>query len=223
MLIQKKNAEIFDGIESLKSFNGGDFQNILKYIILLLYHKCVDRSKNVKLIGEKTPDYLFHLNDIKNIFPNSKIIIINRDGRDVAVSAWYHSMRISKDWLLKEYNNFDNYAIKFADYWNKCVITSFDYESRNKKNCLILQYETLLHNKKKITAEIFKFLNVNFTECIVSNAVKSTEFNTLKAKTGNNHFRKGIVGDWKNEFSEELNKIFISKSKSAFELCGLNY
>ncbi|MDP0983928.1 sulfotransferase, partial [Klebsiella variicola] len=36
--------------------------------------------------GDKWPDYVFHMREIKAHFPNAKVIYIYRDGRDVVAS-----------------------------------------------------------------------------------------------------------------------------------------
>lgn len=42
--------------------------------------------QDVTHFGEKTPHHLFHLRRIQRAFPNAKILLIHRDGRDVAMS-----------------------------------------------------------------------------------------------------------------------------------------
>jgi hypothetical protein len=44
------------------------------------------RKKNVAWFGEKTPEHTGHLPRIRQLFPSAKILVIYRDGRDVALS-----------------------------------------------------------------------------------------------------------------------------------------
>jgi hypothetical protein len=44
------------------------------------------KKEGVHWFGEKTPEHTGHLARIRRLFPDSKIIILYRDGRDVALS-----------------------------------------------------------------------------------------------------------------------------------------
>ena len=44
-------------------------------------------GEDIRIIGEKSPDYMLYLNLLGCIFPDSRIIHIIRDGRDGAVSG----------------------------------------------------------------------------------------------------------------------------------------
>lgn len=222
--INQKNIDIFKGIETIDLLDEKDIKDIITYITLALYAKNIKQSDNIKLIGEKTPDYLNYLDEIKDLFPGSKYIIINRDGRDTALSAWHHSLRISKAWLLGKYKNFEDFSIKFASHWNRSIRTAYDFKYNNKDHCLIVQYESLLVNKFQTVEQIYSFLNVDKNKKLIQKAIKDTNLQTLKAETGgqDSHFRKGISGDWRNAFDKKLNNKFTSIANEAFNLCQIN-
>jgi len=54
----------------------------------LMARQYVERlgKKDVRLFGEKTPEHTGHLPRIRELFPASKIVVLCRDGRDVALS-----------------------------------------------------------------------------------------------------------------------------------------
>src|SRR5437773_2004042 len=79
----------------------------------------VDRFPNKKVtwFGEKTPEHTGHLSSIRQMFPKAKIIVLCRDGRDVALSltkvpwmssnlyvnllVWLHYSRIVREALRR--------------------------------------------------------------------------------------------------------------------------
>ena len=83
--------------------------------------------------------------------------------------------------------------------------------------------------------QVAKFLDVNLTDAQVSQIVKMTSFEQMKTNPKANlsqvkifktdispFFRKGEVGDWRNYFSEEQNRIFEDIYKSKMSGTGLD-
>ena len=50
-------------------------------------------------------------------FPRAKFIHLVRDGRDCAVSGWFHNRRISPDWLNGAHPSLDAYSAATAVEW----------------------------------------------------------------------------------------------------------
>ena len=226
-IIYHKKLNLFKEIKSTEPFNSYDFELLFQYSLTILLAKYVS-DKEEKLIGEKTPDHLGFLSELDKIFIEPKHLIINRDGRDAAVSAWYHFIRNSKDWLIENYGDFNNFVLLFAEDWNKQIKIAFEYEKNNSKRCLIVQYEALIQNKESIVSKIFDFLEVDSNLSIVRECILSSDFTKLKKGKINpskrdSHFRKGISGDWENHFNDDLNRKFIDIAKESFDLCKILY
>ena len=126
--------------------------------------------------GWKDPRNIFTIPIWKNIFPNSKIIIIKRHPIDVYQSLAKRSLRKNMSFLMKIYN--------FNIF--KLVLTGFKSLKKNKSKSLnlieicklyyemilelennypqdiyVIKYEDLLINTKETCIQLFKFLNTD--------------------------------------------------------------
>jgi Sulfotransferase family len=107
------------------------------------------KKKDVLWFGEKTPEHTGHMARIRQLFPDSKILILYRDGRDVALSLsktpWmpgglYVSFLV---WL----------------YYQRLVIRA--RESR-LPNIYIARYEDIVANPEKEFTSILEFLDLPY-------------------------------------------------------------
>jgi hypothetical protein len=104
-------------------------------VLRALYRHMAERylqrlgRSDVALFGEKSPEHLLRLADIFRIYPEAKVILIYRDGRDVALSLtqapflfadldlnfayWLHYCRQQLPWLRTPHANL--YVVKYED------------------------------------------------------------------------------------------------------------
>jgi hypothetical protein len=84
-------------------------------------------KKNVAYFGEKTPEHTGHLPRIRELFPNAKILVLCRDGRDVATSLshvpWMSSdlyvnflVWLYYSWVVRAERSSGNPHVHFARY-----------------------------------------------------------------------------------------------------------
>ncbi|RUS70346.1 hypothetical protein EGW08_021888 [Elysia chlorotica] len=166
---------------------------------------------------------------------NCKLIYITRDPRDVAVSYYNHHRK------LVEYYD---YKGQWKDYFPMFLSGKVDYESwfaftRGWEQGIkdnpdlkvhVTSYEALHENTNEEVKNLAEFLGVSADEAFISEVVKKTSFDNMKASKGKNEtykekdksevpimYRKGKVGDWKNWFtvaqSEQFDEIFEQEMK----------
>ncbi len=164
----------------------------------------------------------------------NKVICVMRDGRDVMVSAYYHFLFDNdrnpsfsvKKWRkalpFEDYNDIRTnlpHFIKhmFSSYkvFNKPVTWSdFVNDYSENQNALIVKYEDL---KKQPVIELqrsLEFLNeeMKIKEYLQEIIDKYSFKNLSKREPGQENkksfMRKGIVGDWKNNFTTESATVF---------------
>lgn len=154
-----------------------------------------------KVILSKTPS-VQHLKRNFEFFPSSKIIIITRDPRDVAASAfksWKRPVRQTiKDW---------NVAAKAIAEFEKC--TSPDYY-------LLLRYEDLISNREEVIRRCIRFLGFSEKDYPwhILNTLpvfgSSEEGNTWQVKAASPSFNS--IGRWKTLPNDQINDLLNTKS-----------
>jgi hypothetical protein len=170
----------------------------------------------------------------EEILIHNKIIIVSRNPLDTCVSHYYHFAPI----LEKKFEIEINFN-KWANLWLNGLVpfgswfewTRQWYEKyKNNPNILFIYYEDcVMHTGEKIL-EISKFIEKSVNKEELQEIIQESSFKVMseqyekysneKNKNSFNHLRKGIIGDWKNHFDDELYNIFISKFKE--ELKGLD-
>ncbi len=161
------------------------------------------------------------------------VVCVIRDGRDVMVSAYYHSLFHNDrnvHWLVdkrraelcfSDYDNIKDNLPTFIEYmFSKGSGSVFRYTwdkfnlSWNDKNIPIVRYEDLLDNcAATLQKTLFKLIGKNISYDRISNTVEKYSFkNVAQRNRGeedcNSFIRKGIYGDWKNKFTRKACKVF---------------
>lgn len=162
-----------------------------------------------------------HLNEFSN---KDFIVYLVRDGRDVVVSYYYYENRFLLEEKIKVNNKsmtnlnkqenddeekFSAYMIKRAEEWKSHV-----YKCLQIKPNIIVHYEDMNTYPYKTLKKIFEKLGCEVEDSIIEDAIERFSFKKMtggreKGKEDKASFyRKGIVGDWRNRFSEKDRILF---------------
>ena len=179
------------------------------------------KNKNKEIIGDKDPKIIENIEVLNYFFPNSKIIHIIRDPRDVVLSRtkarwskkypyfmhsiiYYLQMTLGRRMLYKYYNKNNFYEIKYED-----LIKDPDYELKKICNFLEVEYENNIlnyHNSSKelVSKDEFEWKKETF------NPVDNKNFNKWKKEF--NFFKILIIesicySHIKENFYNENNKL----------------
>lgn len=167
-----------------------------------------------------------------NPFNMKNVCVIWRDGRDIIISQYYHSLFINQKSLnrrlvhrtrrkfkVKDYNDIKtNLPIFIEKIFEKKISNNFNWTNFVDKwigsNFLHIKYENL---RLKTVDELIRVVNhltqYELDKKKAQEIVDKYSFEKLSGrKPGeeniNSFMRKGIVGDWKNYFSQESSEIF---------------
>ncbi|MBS2004437.1 MAG: sulfotransferase [Cyanobacteria bacterium SZAS LIN-5] len=99
--------------------------------------------------AEKTPKHLWYLKDIFNYYPDAKVIVMLRDGRDVALSQ-------SKTWGC-----FEQAVKRWAEEYRVAE------QYLDNPNVMMVKYEDLVTNSTRTLADLFDFSGEEFEPEIV--------------------------------------------------------
>ena len=155
----------------------------------------------------------------------AKVLYVSRDARDVCVS-FYHYSRI-----LRVYKYQGSFS-EFRDSFTHDTMLYGPYREHVKgylehsDTVLCLTYEQMHQDRASVVRKVAEFLDVALTDADVDNIVENTSFEVMKRNPDTNFqqwvkngmfpqpdegtfMRKGVVGDWKNYFTEEENEAFM--------------
>ncbi len=144
-----------------------------------------------------------------------------RNVKDVAVSFFYHhGLREGIDCSGENQESFNLFirlfmrgSISFTP-----VIPSIleAWKLRHHKNLLFYTYEELTSNLDEVVKKVADFVGINLSRNKLEVLKKQVSFESFRRnpfvnkadELGPSFIRKGIVGDWTNHFSKELNEEF---------------
>lgn len=146
---------------------------------------------------EKSPNHIFAIPLIREIFPGARFICVLRDGRDVAVSV----RAATKSWMKAWKKSFGHSLRYSAHAWKKAM-------QRGRKEARILgddymeiRYEEIHSDPILAYQKIFDFCQIPYQPDILDHIFKATDFKR-NYNAGETKFRRaGRVGDWKTSFS----------------------
>lgn len=189
--------------------------------------------------------------DVQDILPNLDLaypgyraIHIVRDGRDVAVSGFFHVyrnrvvkggdtggvvkenvegvMRGEADRLFTD----DHLRVR-AESWN-VVATSIDDRLRAElgDRYLLIRYEDLLADRRAAVEGVFSFIGAAHPPDLVEEVIRRTSFETMSGGRSAGEMdlssgrRKGTAGDWVNYFTPRDRALFSELAQPALERFG---
>ena len=227
-VMRQRHQELHERNSSIFGHTGGyplpaadDTQFLVGTGILLALRQQA-MGRDCKAIGEKTPGNLFFFPQLKSLFPNSKLIGIARDPRDVIASNWHRFQnRPGSDEAAK--TAFVRRVLPMADEWMRTMLT---YRERYPDSYRIVTYESLLQTARPVLAGLFSFLTVSDRDDIVADCVARTAFERLTGgrKAGvveNGAFlRRGVAGDWRSTLTPAMNEIVLARLGWSFPHFG---
>ena len=148
------------------------------------------------------PYNFWHIGLIKKVFPDSKIIICNRDLRDVVTSLYLLKMDNPFIYDLKELNDYTNAFYDIASHWKNLL----------QKDLYIFDYENFVENQESEGKRLFKYLNLQFNKKFLNIEKNKTGIRTssnfqLKQKINNTSINR-----WKN-YESELSELYNNLKK----------
>lgn len=172
--------------------------NTLIYFVYKFYGQ--KSKKDVLFWGDKNNYYINHLNDLNEIFPNSKYIHLIRNPKDVLVSY----LKVNELDQSKYKPKFSNNNLEIINSWidNNNNITMFLNEK--KVNHIVINYETLLTETKFVVDEIFNFIGIS-SDSVIENFNNNLYFDEPKITMGwKSKLTNPIDSNNKSKFNEFL-------------------
>ncbi|XP_054830196.1 sulfotransferase 6B1-like [Eublepharis macularius] len=151
----------------------------------------------------------------KSIFKNkTKILVLFRNPKDTAVSYFHFANGMKLFPTQKTWDEFFPDFIRGTVPWGLYLDHIMEWNKYlDDKNVMFITYEEIKENPALGVKRMAEFFDFSVSEQEIQFIVEKTSFKTMKDEASETHgemgkslFRKGIVGDWKNVFSENQNE-----------------
>lgn len=224
-LINGKNQTEFQDFPPFPLFDAGDYQYLLINAVALLLMR-LEGADTAGWIGEKTPDNVLNFPLLAGLFPNARFLHIVRDGRDCAVSAWFHNLRVAPDETRSHHPAMDPFIEACAHAWTTTINEELSFRTAHPGRCLTVRYEDLLDDQAETLTAILRFLGVPDDDTAVARCVAESRFEKMSGGRPPGHedrgafLRQGLAGDWHNHFTPEMNEAFLKISGAAMKRMG---
>ncbi|XP_046391695.1 sulfotransferase 1C4-like [Ischnura elegans] len=155
------------------------------------------------------------------LLDTSKVIYVARNPKDVAVSYYHQNTSLMyigfEGDLPKYWDHFQNDLVYYAPYWSHL---EEGWEMRDHPNMLFLFYEDLIKDMPSVLRKVAKFLNKSIDEINIAKMLDHLKIDnfrknpsmkdskSLKGVTDHTKpgfFRQGKCGEWRKDFTPEMN------------------
>ncbi len=150
-----------------------------------------------------------------------RYVVLYRDLRDVAISyhyyvkgtPWHPEHPRHKDADLQE--GLRIFAERMLDGYVDWV-RSWE-RNRDQAMSLAFRYEDMLQDAKGIMTQVARHFQLSDDEDQIARIVEANSFQNLSKgraqgqESGQSFFRKGVAGDWRNQFSDETKALYKKK------------
>jgi hypothetical protein len=215
--ILNKNRTLFHEIEGYPVFGSEHFNHLHATAILLLLLE-QSKGKPALAVGEKTPENVQAFDGLSAIIPSAKFLHIVRDPRDAAVSGWYLGMRAIPAEMQAMHPTRAHFFKGYARGWGPEIERAIGFGARHPERYTELRYEDLLESPLPTLKRICRFLGVDDSDAIVERCFADTKFEKLSGgrprgvEDESSHFRRGVVGDWRNHLDAETHAYFLAQA-----------
>ncbi len=144
-----------------KIYQSGKFnqKHLIEISNLLGENFSAIQTTKKNIIVDKNPSNFFWIGFIKLLFPNSKIIHIRRNLKDVCLSVYKNIFGVKQmDW---SYN--PNNIVKYVEIYLQVI--KF-WKTRYKGSIYEIDYEKIINNKNDETKKLFSFCELDWSENI---------------------------------------------------------
>jgi tetratricopeptide (TPR) repeat protein len=220
--IRELNLKVFNEIEQFPLPDDADIAAIQAFAASLMLAKYGDHDE-IQAVGEKTPGHIRTLDMLKRLFPESRFLFISRDGRDIAVSGWHHLIRQHGH---DQADPLPAYAARIARVWKSDYEKALNFSKRHPGDCAFVRYEDLHRTPAREMERLLGFLGVDTDPAVIEACIAAARFSNLSRgrergqENAGSHFRKGIVGDWKNHFDAAAWQAFDTEAGAQLEQLG---
>jgi len=163
--------------------------------------------------------------------PAHRVFVVIRDPRDTLIS-WYFSLMYSHGAAeptvqesrdeLRALNKTEGLALMIGRQMQEVARIQRDWIGAGVK---VFRYEELVANQQETFRQIFAFCQLPTPALrrrwiVLRHGFKVLTWSRLGRESAKSHLRKGLPGDWKNHFCDDLKKLFKAQYGETLALAG---
>eukprot|EP00794_Sanderia_malayensis_P014895 gene14895-16441_t len=171
-----------------------------------------------------------------------KAVLCLRNPKDTIVSYYHHNKLIKAHNFVGDFKSYFNLfmdnLLYYSSYWRYTVDA---WKLKDHPNVCLLFFEDMKQDLQSAIKKVASFLDKELTDAQVKSLEDHLSFKSMKECSGTvedgkklgmfvektekdaHFFRKGEVGDWKNYFTEEMNKKVDDEIEKHFKNIGLKF
>jgi hypothetical protein len=176
----------------------------------------------------------------------AKYIYVTRNPKDAAVSFYYHHLRIHLFLFDGDWNSFFELFMKGEVQYGSWFDHNLEWwQHRGADNIMIIKFEDMLADLRGCVEKIAQFIGHQIDDNMIDHITEQCTFDGMKAnpladpdeykfnnllikdyfiKPGStSFFRKGVVGDWRNHFSDEQSSRLDEEYAKRMDGSGLEF
>lgn len=221
--LKSKNMAIF-GREIFPPLAQTEFQEVFRAFVLARLRSQL-RKPGVLWLGNKDPDHTIHFDVMANCFPDARYLHLLRDGRDVAVSVWYHLQRCDPR-LFQQFRSIEQMAEWTAKRWADSIRKVRHAVATRGIAYVEVRYEDLRADGAGQLERLLAFLGVARDAETIAACLAASSFEQMSGgraagdEDKRSFFRKGVSGDWRNHFDETVSKRFRALTNGLMDELG---
>jgi len=183
---------------------------------LILQRTLSEFGRTDKNVIIKEPNVGHGMGIVLECLPNSKLIFLLRDGRDVVDSQIdaFKKGSWNEDGAVWVKNTTREQRIElFSKGWTKSIESVFEsFQKHDSKLKMLVKYEDLLTNTLDELRKIYDFLQISIDDVELKKIIEKYDFNKISSKKRGpgKFYRSAKVGGYKDNFSEKEQEIMNS-------------
>ena len=165
------------------------------------------QRSGARFVVEQSPEESLMLPLMRRVLPRARFVHLVRDGRDAAVSCWFHYKRVKPDQVTQRWGgDFQAFLETSAQQWAQETAKGHAAAERWPEQVVELRYEDLLEHPTAALARLARFLGVSDDPGVLEECLAAADFGKLSGgrspgeEERGSFFRKGVAGDWREHF-----------------------
>jgi hypothetical protein len=197
--------QVYEGRPDYAPVTQVEFDDVVRVFVL---RRLSARAEGcTQWVGDKTPTYTRHLDQLHRLFPEAKVFHIVRDPRDVAVSRMGHQRRVGR---------FDGVSGSDPDLtidnairlWKEAVTAVDAFAGAHPGVVHEVCYHDLQTDPRGAMGPLFRFLGATSDAATIEPIAEATSFEAMAGRPRgqedpDSFLRKGVSGDWKTSLDAE--------------------